>query len=242
MEELESDSSDDGAPSRPRIGSDYLGRPAYAPGPPGRFTRLLQDYHGGVGWLDPEGQHWYQFDGALGQYVCGASALRWQKEPTNCPGNNESGGHNHPGIVTPSLVRLLRFNFVLRNFFALWGHVPTDEQYDLIAKFFARRVLDPSTPYWNGEGCPGWVGVCARSRFPYGSEQAKAHPSVKVMLTPHVPLTCVLELGSFCEHQRFGPLEFYTSHIPLDYEQVRHDRMPDRTLPYVQRWGVSGNF
>ena len=223
---------------KPRIGTDYLGRPVAAQGPKGRTTILLQDFTGGVGWLDPEGQHWYYHHD--GQYACGVSQLCWRQDLDKCAGDNERGGHDHVGLVTPSVVRALRFNFVLRNFFALWGRMPSDEQFDIVARFYASRLLDESEPYWSMARRPDWVGRCVSSRFPFQSERKKAHPSIRVISGSYCVLPCVLELNSFCEYQRFRALEDYTSVIPLDYEQARCERVPDRTAPYVQRWEVTG--
>ena len=240
INELEPDTSEDEDGNSPRIGTDYLGRPVLAPGPSGRPTLLLQNYHGDVGWLDIEGQHWYRFSTTLNRYVCGASELHWRHEGAECIGTNDSGGHNHPGLITPVIVRLIRWHFAIRNFCALWGQKPNGQQYNLIARFYADRILDASTPFVLRPDCPAWAIECAHTRYPYGSEFGKAHFSVKVAKNSCAPLSCVLELNSFCEFQRYSHLECYTGPIPLDYEQARDDRIPDRTLPYIQRWPVSG--
>lgn len=241
MDELEPDSSDDEF-EEPRVGTDYLGRPVIAYGPKGSPTLVLQDFNGEVGWLDAEGQHWYRFSASLNCFICGSSDLYWRHDWTDCGGSHDSGGHNHVGPVNSAIIRLLRFNFVLRNFFALSGWCPNSQQYDYIARFYAARILDSSTPYLSRLDCPAWVTECVTTRFPYSSESSKCHYSIKVARNSKAPLSCVMELNSLCEYQRFAHFESYTGRIPLDYDQARNVPMPDRTLPYVQRWPIPGNI
>ena len=193
-----------------------------------------------MGWLDFDGQHYYYYDDKLRRFVCGVRETQWARGSAACVGTNDRGDHDHTGPCTPALVRLLRFNFTVRNFLALWGQIPDMEQFDVIARFYADRILDKSTPYCSPSEVPAWARNCARSGFPYALEAVKAHQSIRMMKKRQSPLSCVVELNSFCEYQRFGSLEGYTSVIPLDFEQARVEQVPDRTLPYIQRWSVPG--
>ena len=45
-----------------------------------------------------------------------------------------------------------------------------------------------------------------------------------------------------CARDRFSHVKSYTGVIPLDYDQVREKRIPDHTLPYIQRWSIPSSY
>lgn len=197
---------------------DLLGRAVRAPGPAGLRTEVLRDYCGRLGWLDVVHGSWHRYDLPRREYVV-----------------------QRPGRMPPGLVRDLRANFVVRNFFAILGRPPTLARYNIVRRFVHERVVAGTCPFWDEEVVPNYILECADSRYPYVCERMRAHPSVRRSGSPLHSIPVVCELNAFCEWERYRCLECYLPDVPLDYPIVREMLPPSRDQVYTQRFPVPGS-